>query len=101
MDTEDELRTHIEHLLSCKVVKYLGQTEIKEEFEGQTIWEGIVHTYNVDHPDTDTCYAWSSPIEGSDKNKIYAVLHIPPVDSPQKAVRASIISDYRNEVSNQ
>lgn len=76
---------------------YKESTEVHEEFEGQPVWRGIVHTFTITgHPDTDTCYAWSSPIEGSTKRRFYAVLHIPPVDSPQKAVRASIIQDYKS-----
>jgi hypothetical protein len=34
-------------------------------------------------------------IEGSTKRRYYAVLHIPPVDSPEKAVRATIVQDAR------
>jgi len=71
---------------------------VKEEFEGQIAWEGSVLIFNLTgHPEADKCYAWSSPIEGSKKRKFYAVLHVPPVDSPKKAVRASIIQDYRKD----
>jgi len=38
---------------------------------------------------------WSSPIEGSTKRRYYAVLHVPPIDSPEKAVRAAIVQDYK------
>jgi len=48
------------------------------------------------HPQADKCYAWSSPIEGSTKRRYYAVLHIPPIDSPEKAVRASIVHDHKS-----
>ena len=40
-------------------------------------------------------YAWSSPIEGSTKRRFFAVLHQPPVDSPQVAVRAAIIAERK------
>jgi hypothetical protein len=43
----------------------------------------------------DKCYAWSSPLEGSTKRGYYAVLHISPIDSPEKAVRAAIIQAYK------
>jgi hypothetical protein len=87
----------IQDLHSCRAA-YSESVEIKEEFEGRTVWEGTVHVFNIeDHPDTDTCYAWSSLIEGSDKLKYYAVLHVPPVDSPEMAVRASIVVDHKNE----
>ena len=71
---------------------------VREAFEGRTAWEGNAQVFNlIDHPETDKCYTWSSPIEGSEKRKFYAILHIPPVDSSEKAVRASIIQDYRKD----
>lgn len=70
---------------------------VRKEFQDQVAWEGMVEIFDVDHPDTDTCYAWSSPIEGSERRKFYAVLKVPPVDSPEAAVRASIVKDYRDE----
>ena len=89
----DDLITAIKNLHGCKA-EYSTSAKVKEEFEGQTVWEGIVHVFNVDHPDAGTCYAWSSPVEGSSKRKFYAVLHIPPIDSPVAAVRASIVADH-------
>jgi len=47
------------------------------------------------HPEATMCYAWSSPIDGSTKRRYYAVLNILPVDSPEKAVRASIVQDHK------
>jgi len=97
----DDLITAIKDLHGCDAA-YNESTEIHEEFEGQPVWQGEVHTFTIEgHPDTDTCYAWSSPIEGSSKRKFYAVLKISPVDTPEAAVRASIVSDNRNEESNQ
>jgi len=93
----DDLITAIKDLHGCDAT-YYESTKINEEFEGQTVWEGEVHTFTIEgHPDTNICYAWSHPIEGSEKHKYYAVLHIPPVDSPEAAVRASIVADYKNE----
>jgi hypothetical protein len=37
---------------------------------------------SVDHPTAFRAYAWSSPIEGSDKRRFFAVLHQGPVKSP-------------------
>ncbi len=93
-DEIEDLIKAVRNLHDCRA-DYIKSVDINEVFEGQTVWQGTVHVFDVDHPDTDTCYVWSSPIEGSDKRKFYAVLHIPPVDSPEKAVRASIIQDYK------
>jgi len=62
-------------------------------FHGKTVWEGIVFVFDLeDHPQATRAYAWSSPIEGSTKRRYYAVLGVPPIDSPEKAVRAAIVS---------
>jgi hypothetical protein len=38
---------------------------------------------------------WSSPIEGSDKRRFFAVLHQGPIKSPGDAVRAAIVAEQR------
>ncbi len=88
------LKTTIESLHNCKAT-YLHDLLVKETFERKVVWEGMVSVFKVDHAKADTCFAWSSPIGGSDKRKFYAVLKIPPVDSPKDAIKASIVSDYK------
>jgi hypothetical protein len=69
---------------------------VKETFESQTVWEGIVHVFDlVGHPKATRAYAWSSPVEGSTKRRFFAVLHIPPIVSPLDAVRAAIVAEHR------
>jgi hypothetical protein len=69
---------------------------VHEEFEGKVVWEGVVHVFDLTgHPTATRAYAWSSPIEGSTKRQFFAVLHQPPVDSPQAAVRAAIVARHR------
>jgi hypothetical protein len=69
---------------------------VKETFDGKTVWEGIVHVFKLNgHPRAKQAYAWSSPIEGSDKRRFFAVLHQPPVTSPVAAVRAAIVAEQR------
>jgi hypothetical protein len=56
----------------------------------------IAHVFRIDgHPKARKAYAWSSPIEGSDKRRFFAVLHLPPVASPAEAVRAAIVQERR------
>lgn len=94
---ETALREAVEALHGCQATFQATQL-VKEEFEGEVAWEGKVHIFDITgHPSATICYAWSSPIEGSDNRKFYAVLNIPPVDSPEKAVRAAIISDHRSQ----
>jgi hypothetical protein len=75
---------------------------IKEVFQGQTVWEGEVEVFDLpDSPDADRVYAWAHDTDNVDQPKrTVTVLHIPPVTSPQKAVQASIIQDYREQQEN-
>lgn len=70
---------------------------IKEVFNGATVWEGQVHVFDLEsHPKATRAYAWSSPIEGSDKRRFYAVLHLGGIRSPLDAVRAAIVAERRD-----
>jgi hypothetical protein len=67
-----------------------------EEFEGELVWEGVVHVFDLTgHPTATRAYAWSSPIESSTKRCFFVVLHQPPIDSAQAAVRAAIVAKQR------
>src|SRR5450759_4820325 len=69
---------------------------VKETFGGKTVWEGIVHEFKIQgHHKANQAYAWSSPIEGSDKRRFFAVLHLPPITSPVEAVRAAIVAENK------
>ena len=73
---------------------------VREEFESKVVWNGVVHVFDVKgHPDASTAYAWSSPVEGSDRRLFYAVLGIPPVSSPADAVWAAIVRDAKAKAS--
>jgi len=69
---------------------------VKETHEGTTVWEGVVHVFDLaDHPKATRAYAWSSPVEGSDNRRFYAVLHMGAIKSPADAVRAAIVAEAR------
>jgi hypothetical protein len=96
-DTVEELQKAVETLHECRA-RFVETDEVVELFRGQTVWEGTVFIFDLKgHPKATRAYAWSSPIEGSTKRRYYAVLHIPPVDSPEKAIRASIVKDYQGK----
>ena len=70
--------------------------KITENHEGKPVWDGVVHVFDLEgHPKANRAYAWSSPIEGRDKRRFFAVLHIGGIRSPQDAVRAAIAAEYR------
>jgi hypothetical protein len=75
---------------------YVQSVPIREMYGPQVVWEGKVAVFDLaDHPKATRAYAWSSPIEGSENRRFYAVLHIPPIDSPTAAVRAAIVAEAR------
>jgi hypothetical protein len=91
----DQLKEAVERQHSC--VAHLAQSvPVKERHGDATVWEGVVHVFDLTgHPKATRAYAWSSPIEGSDKRRFFAVLHLPPVTSPAEAVRAAIMAEHR------
>jgi hypothetical protein len=75
--------------------KHVESVSVKEEFQGKTVWEGVVEVFElIGHPKASRLYAWSHDANGSKKRHV-TVLHLAPIDSPQAAVRASIARDYR------
>jgi hypothetical protein len=90
-----ELKQAVEKLHKCKA-PHIEDVTVIEKFGEKTVWSGVVSVFSLEgHRRADKCYAWSSPIEGSTKRRYYAVLHIPPVDSPEKAVMAAIVFDHK------
>lgn len=92
-----ELQTAVERTHNC-VARLSQSVHVKETSRGATVWEGVVHVFELTgHPTATRAYAWSSPIEGGDKRRFFAVLHIPPVTSPLEAVRAAIVAEHRSK----
>src|SRR6266481_2268443 len=70
---------------------------VREKFQGATVWEGLVHVFELaGNPKATRAYAWSSPIEGSEKRRFFAVLHMGAIASPWAAVRAAIVAEHRS-----
>jgi hypothetical protein len=75
---------------------FVESVAVKEGFQGKTVWDGVVHVFNIDaHPGATRAYAWSSPIEGSPKRRYFAVLHPGGIRSPQDAVRGAIVAEQK------
>jgi hypothetical protein len=69
---------------------------VRETFDGNLVWEGVVHIFDLTgHPTAIRAYAWSSPIEGSTKRRFFAALHTARINSPLEAVRAAIVAEDR------
>jgi hypothetical protein len=80
----------------------LAQTvPVHETFWGQVVWDGVVHVFDLEgHPTATRAYAWSSPVEGSNKRRFFAVLHAGAIKSPLDAVRAAIVAEHKSTQSN-
>ena len=63
------------------------------------MWQGIGHVLDFGGHPAAGGYVWSSPIEGSDKRRIFAVLHLPPIESVADAVPAAIVTECRAKKS--
>jgi hypothetical protein len=93
----EELRDAI-HKLHGGTATHTESVPVKEVFNGQTVWDGIVEVFRLDgHTLTDKAYAWLHDTGGNPKP--VTVLHIDPALSPAKAVRAFIIQEFRNNAS--
>ena len=92
-----ELKRAVEAQHGCTAM-LVQSVPVTETFEGKTVWDGVVHVFRVHgHPQATKAYAWSSPIEGSDKRRFFAVLHQGPVTGPIEAVQAAIVAERRAE----
>ena len=70
--------------------KFFTRVRILEKFEGETVWEGHVLVFDlINHPTAARCYAWEVD------DRVTAVLHTGSINSPVKAVRASILAEHQ------
>src|SRR3954451_1938018 len=92
----DQLRDAVERMHGGTAT--LAQSvPVRETFQGKTVWEGVVHVFDLaGHTTATRAYAWSFPAEGSDKPRYVAVLHTDRINSPLQAVRAAIVAENRN-----
>jgi hypothetical protein len=93
--TPDELAKHVEQLHGVPA-RFVEAVEVKETHEGAIVWEGAVKVFDLaGHALAKQAYAWSYPTTAT-KRRFIAVLAVPPIDSPRKAVQAAILADVRN-----
>ena len=95
MIAELDLRQTIE-MQHGGIARFREAVPVSETFNGQPVWEGEVHVFDLDdHPRATRAYAWSSPVDGSDRRRFHAVLHLGPIRSARDAVRAAIVAEKR------
>ena len=69
---------------------------VHETHNGQTVWDGVVHVFDLKGSTSGAfrAYAWSYEL-GDGRRRFFAVLHTPQIDGPRKAVAAAIVAEAR------
>lgn len=94
--------THIEELrdVICRLhdadSKHVASVPVKEIFQGQTVWDGVVEVFElIGHPTANRLYAWSHATDDpASPRRHVTVLHADKVTSPILAVRAAILQEF-------
>jgi hypothetical protein len=74
--------------------KHVETVPVVETFNGKVAWQGNVEVFElIGHPKAKRGYAWSYNLESG--SRTVAVLELPPVISPQTAVKIAIAGEYR------
>lgn len=96
----ERLQMVIHQLHGCGS-QHVETVPVHEVFRGQTVWQGDVEVFALtNHPKALRCFAWSHcDGKGDEGERFVAVLEIPPVESPETAVRASIVSDAKRRAT--
>ena len=92
MSERERLRKAIRDLHGVEAT-HLRSEPVRETFQGQTVWEGIVEVFALKgHPRAGLAYAWSQDTDGDGRNYI-AVLGVSPIKSASDAVRAALAAE--------
>jgi hypothetical protein len=74
--------------------RHVESVPVKEVFKGKIVWDGDVEVFDIlGHAKAKRCFAWGYQEHG--QNHAVAVLEIPPVVSPETAVKAAIVAEGR------
>ena len=92
----DELKDVIERLHGVKAT-HVETVPVTETFEGETMWEGQVEVFDIpDHAETNRVFAWSFETDDDRPTQHVTVLQIPPATTPENAVKAALVSEFRD-----
>ena len=92
----ERVQMALEHLHNCGAV-HRATVPVHEVFRGQDGMEGLRGGFRpYGHPKAKRAYGWSHA-DGKDDldEKFVAVLEMPPVDSPQTAVKVAIVAEIK------
>src|SRR5436190_23629651 len=92
----ESLRRAIKAIHGCDS-RYVESVPVHEVFRGETAWKGTVEVFDLlGHEKAKRAYAWQYH-DDADNIKTITVLKIPPVDSPQSAVKVAIASKAKKK----
>jgi hypothetical protein len=91
-----QLQVTIERRHDCGA-NWRESVPVHEVFRGLTVWKGEVEVFDLyGHDKATVCYGWSCPEGKDDKGgRFVTVLQIPPVISPETAVRGFVVADSK------
>jgi hypothetical protein len=92
----ERLTLAVEHLHGCSAV-HVSTVPVHEVFRRETVWKGDVEVSDITgNPKARRAFAWSHR-EGNDDSgeRFVAVLDMPPITSPHRAVQASTVRDLK------
>jgi len=89
----EKLRDAVQVAHRCTAA-HVQSVPVVEMFGSKVAWQGVVEVFTIaGHPKAKRCYAWSYPDKA--ETQFVTVLEIPPVESPQTAVKASIMAQAK------
>lgn len=92
-----DLQDEISAIHGCKS-NYCRTVHIRESVDGGPVWDGFVKVFDLSgHAEAECCYAWTERVEG--RLQITTILSLPPIDSPESAVRAVLAGSDRVKMS--
>ena len=91
----DDIRSAVQTIHHC-AARHAASVPVREMFDDKVVWEGVVEVFDLlRHPQAIRCYAWRF-MDGNEPRYV-TVLELPPVDSPQTAVKVAIAASLRKE----
>ncbi len=86
----EEVAHAIRELHGCECA-HVRTVPVSEVFKGRVIWAGDVEVFDLaGHAKARRAYAWGYPGADGGALEVTTVLEIPPVNSPETAVKVAI-----------
>ena len=78
--------------------EHIESVPVRETFNGETVWEGIVEVFELKgHETAHRVYAWAHDTDNPKHPRRHVtVLHLHPIKSAQDAVRAAIMQEFKS-----